>query len=790
MNNEPIMSKELIISRRMSRKVRGLIAACGLAALTTTALLSGVKVARSEPAAQPGNAAALAAPGASTAKQQDEKHIAERSQGQAAAPSVNEFERRVTAVYEHAGPAIVRVGWTAGKIGGGGTGVIVTAEGHVLLPAFPSQAKLAIQLPDGRAVTGSALGWSDEWNIGLAKIEAPGPWPHVELGGSAGIKSGQSVVTLFYTVSERPDIVPRPLLGVDWVNRSAKGLWFMTADTLPLNWNRNCIAFDTSGHLVGVASARYPSNGSIYTAAELIETLWDDLVAGKNLDLVRLAGQSNVAESDRRDPVAKTTIEKEVDEKATAASVHIRRQPDQKGFSGAIISEDGVVATCAHHFIMPGTKVIVSLSDGRDVAGEVLGISFPCDVGLVRITDPGPFPHVEMGDSTRLRPGDPCLVIGYGPVDAKARQPRVRTASVVEPPGGRWSCKLHTNAETAGGDSGGGAFDADGNLIGILHGGASHKRVELFHKHWDELHATLDQSNASGLAFVKTDIQQAAQASRRSVVEVLDGEKPVALGTIVSVDGRILTKASMLPEVPHCRLSDGRVLPATVIKTVRAHDLAVLKIDAVDLRPVDLSETVAPPVGTLVAAVADSAVTSFGCISHPALSFPSERGWLRARLQDSKQGLEVVELHDMPEGGAFATFGPQLLRKGDVIVSIDDHPTPNREACLALLELDIEKKDPLAIAGDSVRLSVVRDGKPAELGHVLGPPNGPRFAGQSARCSGFAKVYSVTATAESSLCGGPVVDRLGHLIGVAIAWRHSGWLLVLPAAIAKTVASD
>ena len=101
--------------------------------------------------------------------------------------------------------------------------------------------------------------------------------------------------------------------------------------------------------------------------------------------------------------------------------------------------------------------------------------------------------------------------------------------------------------------------------------------------------------------------------------------------------------------------------------------------------------------------------------------------------------------------------------------------------------LTTEKDNPVAIAGDQVRLVINRGGKQIELAYVLGPPDWFRMAEQSARCSGFSQVHSVTAASGSKLLGGPVVDRHGHLLGVAIAWRNSGWLLVLPASAAKSV---
>src|SRR5690606_34365995 len=120
------------------------------------------------------------------------------------------------------------------------------------------------------------------------------------------------------------------------------------------------------------------------------------------------------------------------------------------------------VATCQHHDELPGSQVQVCLADGRDLAGKVLGVSAPCDIGLVQITEAtGPLPFVSMGDSTKLRPGDRCLFAGYGPLPKMVRPTLIRTTTVAESPDGTWSHLVHCDPKTkfVGGDSGGGLFN-------------------------------------------------------------------------------------------------------------------------------------------------------------------------------------------------------------------------------------------------------------------------------------------------------------------------------------------
>jgi serine protease Do len=90
----------------------------------------------------------------------------------------------------------------------------------------------------------------------------------------------------------------------------------------------------------------------------------------------------------------------------------------------------------------------------------------------------------------------------------------------------------------------------------------------------------------------------------------------VALGTIVTRDGGILTKASALAKAPSCRLADGRTEPAKVIRISRKDDVALLRIAAVDLPVIqgwDSKDIL--PVGLLLALPAPTGTTVVGSVA-------------------------------------------------------------------------------------------------------------------------------------------------------------------------------
>jgi RNA polymerase sigma factor (sigma-70 family) len=700
--------------------------------------------------------------------------------------TADQVQRQAAAVYDKASRALLRYDAHEGE-----SALIVTASGYVLHHSAAGGGEKSFWLSDGRRVTATLLGWSEEWGIGLAKLKDPGPWPHVELADSAGVRGGQCVVSLGFADTERKERFGHPLLSVDEAFISAVGRWFVVRDSETAYWRGAPFVFDLEGRLVGLGWHRWLHGpfGTVYTDVKIVRTLWNDLAANKNLDELRLGGG---APADKGTPQTKKAVTREVEDKAKAASVRIRKDPKDRGFSGTIVSADGLIATCGHgfHGVMPGAKVTVCLPDRGDVAGELVGYNPVSDIGLVRITDKGTWPHVEMGDSTRLRPGDACLFAGYGPREDSDRLPDMRGTTVAARSSAHFRPWLELDSKNTpfvGGDSGGGTFDAEGRLVAIHIGGTggknnSHmsKPIELLKKHWDELREPYEQSSTSPLEAAKAGFRQGAASAQASVVDVLDDKKLIARGVVVSKDGKILTLANLLPRAPMCRLPDGRVLPAKVLKLAREHNLALLKIEATGLTPLDWSEADNPPVGMLVSAIADAGKTPIGFMSHPAVSIPAEQGHLWAELEDTKLGLQVAKVFE-----AHPAVSPLHMpfEKGDIVVSIEGRPIPNRETYLSVWR----EKSPTA--GDPVHVVVTRQSKNIEIEYLCGHRNWPRPDGQSPRCSGFDAVYSVAVDSELPL-GAPVLDRAGKALGIAISWRARGWLLVIPAKAAKDVAGS
>jgi serine protease Do len=160
------------------------------------------------------------------------------------------------------------------------------------------------------------------------------------------------------------------------------------------------------------------------------------------------------------------------------AVVNVRIGPAQG--SGVVISEDGLILTAGHVAGKPGQNVIVTFPDGKEVKGKTLGSNIGVDNGMMRITTPGKYPFVQMGQSSHIKAGDWCLTIGHPGGLKKGRTPPVRLGRITT----NLDDIIQTDCPLVGGDSGGPLFDMRGLVVGI------HSRIGP--KITDNIHVPVD----------------------------------------------------------------------------------------------------------------------------------------------------------------------------------------------------------------------------------------------------------------------------------------------------------
>lgn len=266
-------------------------------------------------------------------------------------------------------------------------------------------------------------------------------------------------------------------------------------------------------------------------------------------------------------------------------------------------------------------------------------------------------------------------------------------------------------------------------------------------------------------------------APGKSVVQVLAEGKQVALGTIVSADGWIVTKASLLPEKPlSVKLLDGRSFSARVTGVEEKFDLGMLKIAASGLTPVTFADSKGTPVGYWVASVGmNGEPVAVGVVSVAARDIPSREyprsintnsGYLGVGLaDDSEEGAKLGQI--MPNSAASKAG----LKENDVILSVGAVKIKNGEALIATLS----KFKP----NDTVTLKIRRGEEELELKAILGkrPQQGAdrsdfqnRMGSElSERRTGFPHILQHDTVISPRDCGCPLVNLEGKVIGINIA---------------------
>ena len=439
--------------------------------------------------------------------------------------------------------------------------------------------------------------------------------------------------------------------------------------------------------------------------------------------------------------------------------------------SGVIVSEDGLVMTAGHVVGKPGQDVTFFFHDGKTAKGKTLGMFVTADAGMMKITDAGKYPFVELGTSADLKSGTWCVALGHPLGYQPGRPPVVRVGRVLRIREG----VIQTDCTLVGGDSGGPLFDLEGRVIGIHSRIAGptdvnlHVPVDIFRENWDRLlkgDSWQEELYGRDSTPVKSAFRSVVAEAARCTVRIKCDGQDAALGTIVGPDGWILTKASELKGNVVCRLADGRELPASIVGINKQHDLAMLKIPASGL-PVIPWSTSKPGVGQWLAAAGTAEdPLALGVLSVPQRRIPPISGVLGVNLKPGAEGPAQIE-KVLPNSPAEKAG----LKDGDVITHVDGQPIKNGAELVAAIK---QRR-----VGDLVRLNVKRGESVLAIAVKLGVIETPGTqkremqnrmgVGISGRYDDFPAVLQHDAVVRPSDCGGPVVDLSGKVVGVNIA---------------------
>lgn len=135
--------------------------------------------------------------------------------------------------------------------------------------------------------------------------------------------------------------------------------------------------------------------------------------------------------------------------------------------AGTIWRADGLIVT-NNHVAGSSEKLQIILSDGRRFDGQVAARDPEKDLALVEV-EANDLPAAEIGDSTRVRPGQLVITMGHphGQVDMLTAGIIVAAGQTATERGPRSGDLIQMDAHIAPGNSGGPLIDVEGRVLGI-----------------------------------------------------------------------------------------------------------------------------------------------------------------------------------------------------------------------------------------------------------------------------------------------------------------------------------
>ena len=233
--------------------------------------------------------------------------------------------------------------------------------------------------------------------------------------------------------------------------------------------------------------------------------------------------------------------------------------------SGVILTQDGYIVT-NHHVIEDANSITVRTRSGDEYNASLVGSDEQSDLAVLKIDATGLTPAV-LGDSTTLEVGDLAIAIGnpLGELGGSVTSGIISALDREMTIDGQTMTLLQTDAAVNPGNSGGGLFNANGDLIGIVNAKSSGENVEgigfaipisTATDIIDELIANGEVTSRPTLGVSLYNVEDEMTASQLGVdstgvyiVQIVDGGAADKAGLrsgdrIVSVDGSEVSSAS------------------------------------------------------------------------------------------------------------------------------------------------------------------------------------------------------------------------------------------------------
>ena len=649
--------------------------------------------------------------------------------------------------------------------GGSGSGVVVSSDGLVLTAAHVVEAMrggVVVIFPDGTRKAGKVLGGEFDRDGAMVQITDEGEYPFVEVAGSDSVMRNQWCVAMGHPGGFDPARTPPIRLG-----RVISAGPFIVTDCAVVGGDSGGPLFDVEGRLIGIHSnigATLSQNRHV--PLSVFRSKWDDMKAGVRegsrfgnrppIDPDRPVIGVQLGDPSKKGGVVVTGVM----DGSPAAKAGLKEGDVIQVFAGKKVNRLEQIVEAASS-CKPGQKVrVVFRRDGKKQRAQLK---------LVRMADlMGGVPERESRrgapDET---PNKKAKEPKKGGKDAEAQASLEEMLKRSLEKGGRLELTPDQLEELGG-------REALAAKLRELMAKLSPEEMAELAKRAESMEA-MDPFFAS----VVKALEPVVGPLKASTVSVLADGEVVALGTVVSKDGWILTK-NLETEKGALSVQVGdKTHDAELIERFPVRDLALLSIDAKGLKPVRWAKPdFVLPLGSLLASSSpDGGALGIGVISVMERAF-EDVGFLGIRSEEHDAGVRVADV--VPDSSA-AKSG---LKKGDVIIELEGEAIKD--------PLEFGKRVRGLKAGDELRFRYQRGDKVEEAQVKLGArPQGPssdRFrrmnemAGPlSRKVSGYPEALQHDMPLSPDQCGGPVVDLEGRCVGINVSRAGRVKTLAIPA---------
>lgn len=703
----------------------------------------------------------IASPALLAAPEAAEKKGPERAPVMEGIKDLKKLNGKLVSMAEKSGAATVALVSVGGN--GSGSGVIVSEDGLILTAAHVLASlkdEVIVIFPDGSRKPAKKLGADFDRDAAMVQLTEAGPYPFVELGKSEGMLVDEWCVALGHPGGFDPTRTPPVRLG-----RTVHFGKFIVTDCAVVGGDSGGPLFDPDGQVIGIHSNIGMSlMENRHVPIAVFHKQWDALKKGetKGSRFAKKQPQRGPAKPNEKpqDGQSAPDLERPV------LGVQLGEPADPTGVAVEGVMEGSPAGKAG---LKAGDTIIAVNGKKPKTREELIELVGKLSVGAK-------LKVVFLRDGKRqkkvmklVRLGD---LAGDAPEPKGEDKPKEEEAKVDEDPekffkdllgdalknGGQLEMtpELMEQLQKLGGDEGlqkrlqKMLEELGPEALGGLLGGNPLGGRE----------AGPDKFFMSSMEALKPVVAEAAQ----STLLVFADDKQVALGTVVSEDGWVLTKDTETKKGEITVEVNKKKIPATLVQRFPKRDLALFQVKNDNLTAIEWasSDDVLPLGSLLTASGPEEDPLGIGVVSVLSRAM-AEIGFLGVQMEDAEEGVKIVMT--VPDGPAQKAG----LKKDDIILELNGKKAGASHEFGTMVRAvkageEIELKVRTGDEERKVKVTLV-----ARQSAQRGGPNGPMNGPMSKRLSGFPEVLQHDIPLPPALCGGPLLDLEGLTIGINVS---------------------